>query len=140
MTIPEARNALLALMKEILEPLSFPIVWPDIPAKPPSTESPYIRITINHVNGFQSSLADETGKRIWSRGGNLVIQIYVPIGQSLKEGAQTEYDTAQLIISGIQAFRHPALWFRNTRLREIGIFGAFNQINVLTEFNYDDQR
>ena len=90
---------------------------------------------MQHTNGGQSSLSGESGSRRFASRGIVAISIFVPVG-----GGQTKaYELAQLVANAYEDARLD-VWFRNTRIREMGASGAFEQVDVLTEFFYDEVR
>ena len=111
------------------------IDWEAVPGEVPFTDVPWIRPTIRHTPGGQASLADGTRKRRWRRNGILWIQLFVPSGSGLSKA----YELAKILTDAIEGTStEHCVWFRNTRINEIGRSGAFNQLNVLTDFTYDE--
>ena len=57
---------------------------------------------------------------------------------AMARGVRPAYDLAQRIIDAYEGAATPGgVWFRNTRLREIGLDGPWFQVNVFSEFVYD---
>lgn len=114
------------------------MTWTDVPATAPDGISavltPWARVTIQH-NEVTQSLAGEAGTRRFGRHGTLFVQIFSPLGQ----GQSELYTLAQAVNNGFADARE-CVWFRNIRTREAKPSGAFEQINVLTDFTYDDVR
>ena len=111
------------------------IVWSDFNARPSVDNEPWARVILRHMDGRQSSLTGDVGTKRYDRSGVLLIQIFTPAGRGQTKG----YQLAQEVMN---AFEDAELdvWFRNTRLNERGTSGSFNQIDVLTDFLYDEVR
>lgn len=112
------------------------IAWDDLPATVPASEAVWARVSIQHATGSQSSLAGEQGVRRWDNRGIVIVQVFAPVGDAKKKVRQA----AQVVVDAYREAKNLSVWFRNTRMNEIGAGGAFNQINVITEFQYDDLR
>ncbi len=134
MNYEEARDLIFKVFNNVWNP-AYPVRWPDQPGDIPGTETPWARVTLRHTNGQQASLSGEVGTKLYTNSGTLFIQVFTPIGGDMVDG----YTLAQQVTN---AYRDAKLdvWFRNTRMKEIGASGAFQQINVLTDFQYDDVR
>lgn len=135
MTYDEARDQILAVFKASWDPTGHPVVWTDVPGSAPETETAWARVTAKHTGGGQASLAGETGTRRFDRVGTLYVQIFAQVG----EGLTSAYSLAQTVSNAFEDARQD-VWFRNVRIREVGAAGAFEQINVLVDFLYDDVR
>jgi len=136
MTFDEARDIILGVFKAAWDPTGFPAVWTDLPGSAPTSETVWARATIRHATGAQASLAGENGARRWARTGTVYIQVFAPVGDGSKAG----YEAAQIVVNAFQASRHENVWFRDVRMNELGTSGAFEQLNVLATFSYDDVR
>ena len=136
MTFDEARDIILGVFKAAWDPTGFPAVWTDLPGSAPTSETVWARATIRHATGAQASLAGENGARRWARTGTVYIQVFAPVGDGSKAG----YEAAQIVVNAFQASRHENVWFRDVRMNEVGTSGAFEQLNVLATFSYDDVR
>ena len=134
MNVTEARDKIYNIFRTVWGQRG-PVVWCDIPATPPSEDIPWAKVRLQHTNGGQSSLSGESGSRRFSRRGIVAISIFVPVG-----GGQTEaYELAQMVANAYEDARLD-VWFRNTRIREMGASGAFEQMDVLSDFHYDEVR
>lgn len=137
MTFDEARDEMAGIFYaawKVLAPA--PVVWTDLPGDVPDVETEWARVTIRHHTGGQASLAGEDGARRWERAGTLFVQVFAPVG----DGSTRAYAAAQIVANAFQDVRGTRVWFRNVRINEIGASGAFEQINVLIDFTYDDVR
>ena len=133
MTLTEARNEMLALVKTAWDTTTFEMQWEDRPFIKPVANTPWARTTVRHADGGQATLCDSVCR--WNRVGTLFVQIFCPSG----EGSSRGYGLAQTVMNALEGAKTAGgVWFRNTRIREIGPDGDWFQINVLTDFNYDE--
>ena len=134
MTFLEARDAMYNVFYSVWD-VTHPVAWGDLPATPPSTDTPWARVKLLHTGGGNGSLAGDSGCRRFKRTGILTISIFAPVGSGLTQ----PYALAQKVSNAYEDARLD-VWFRNTRIREMGASGAFEQVDVLTEFFYDEVR
>lgn len=111
------------------------VVYPDVASEVPASKVVWWRATLHHNIGGQGSLAGDTGVKRWRRSGVMVVQVFAPIGGGMVQA----YESAESLVRELQA-SSGCVWLRNVRLNEIGADGAFEQINVLADFTYDDVR
>ena len=134
MTYKEARDYIYGIFHAVWDN-NWPVAWGDLPATPPSNDTAWARVRLQHTNGGQSTLCGESGSRRFARRGIVTISIFVPVG-----GGQTKaYELAQMVANAYEDARLD-VWFRNTRIREMGASGAFEQVDVLSDFHYDEVR
>ena len=134
MNIEQARDDMYGVFQAAWD-TAYPVAWGDLPATPPSTETPWAAVKLLHTGGGQSSLAGETGTRRFNRRGIIRISVQVPSG-----GGQTKaYQLAQQVANAYEDAKLD-VWFRNIRIKEVGVRGAFEQIDVLADFSYDEVR
>lgn len=134
MTLLEARDTMFSVFCAAWGN-SGPVGFPLLPFTAPKGRQAYATLTIRHGNGGQGSLGGELGQRRFDRSGILRVQIFAPIG----DGMVSAYQKAQIVAN---AFEDAKLnvWFRNTRIREMGASGASEQVDVLTDFFYEEVR
>jgi hypothetical protein len=140
----EARDEMLELFRlawlagnpeEDLDTSELPVSWPDLPFKPPGENIAWARVTLRTATGKQATLAGEEGSRRFNRTGVVIIQLFVPIA----DGMKMAYKLVKIVMGAYEGKATPGgVWFRNTRFNEVGIDGAWHQINVITDFNYDE--
>ena len=104
-------------------------------SRPPDTEDPWTRVSMRHVTGNQSSLTGGLGTIQYTNTGTLTMSLFVPIGEGLVRGRQLA-STLQRAYRGISTPRQ--VWFRRSRINEIGSDGHWFQINIIVEFEYDE--
>lgn len=133
MTPVEARDEMLANFFAAWKELNYPVVWTDVPGDVPNAKTVWARVVIRHANGGQGSLSNEHGKKRWFKDGTIFIQIFSPVG----DGSVAGYLAADAVMDAYKTARD-CVWYRNIRMQELGSDGAFEQINVLIDFSYDD--
>jgi hypothetical protein len=126
-----ARNTMLAVFKTVWDSTGYVVKYDDVPGSVPTTEVPWSRVTVRHMDGGQRGFGNSS--RLYEAKGTLTVQVFAPIG----DGNKKAYDLAYSVM---KAFRDAktSVMFRNHRIREVGNSGAFEQINVLIDFSYDD--
>jgi hypothetical protein len=132
----QARDFMLSVFKQAWDTTGLFAAYDDLPASKPSGQSAWARASITHATGGQGSLSNESGVRRWDRTGVLSVQVFAPVG----DGIKTCYALATLVSSAFESSQGSDVWFRNVRLNEAGVDGAFYQINVLADFSYEDVR
>lgn len=134
MTPEQARDIIFGVLVAAWNP-AYPVLWDDITGSVPNADTPWARAIVRHTFGRQTSLSGEVGARKFTSSGVLFVQVFAPVGQ----GSTLAYQTAELVAN---AYRDAKLevWFRNTRINEVGASGAFEQINVVSDFSYDNVR
>lgn len=136
MTPLEARDIIFNVFKTVWDATGFIAVYDDVPSTPPNTDTSWARVTMQHFSGRQASLAGELGARRWENRGLVTAQIFAPIG----DGKTQVYTLSELVRNGYRDAKNLSVWFRDPRINEVGNDGAWEQINVLVNFEYDDVR
>lgn len=136
MNTNDARDQILGVFKTAWDTTGFPARYTDVPGGIPDEESPWARALVRHLTGRQASLAGEGGARRWRETGIVLVQVFAPVG----DGSVRVYNLAQLIKNAYRDAKNLDVWFRNTRMKEVGASGGFEQVNVTTDFIYDDVR
>lgn len=108
------------------------VVWDDLPGTVPNGEQPWARVTIRHDGGPTRAFG-ESGA-LYSNTGTLFMQIFTPMGGANMQAREL----AHAVVTAYRKARNEGVTFRNTRFKEVGSSGAFEQTNVLTDFSYDD--
>lgn len=117
-----------------------PIAYDDRGASRPKTDDPsagtkfWVRLSMQHATGEQTSLGGDDGKSRFQLDGVLTIQIFCPLGVGLAVADLL----GELALSIFRGKRTPSgVRFRNHRIREAGNDGPWSQTNALVEFYYD---
>ncbi len=134
MTPEEAVDVMLDIFKAAWDPR--PALYDDKTGEIPTSETPWARATIQHATGGQSSLSGASGTKRHTEKGTVFVQVFTPVG----DGSTACYQLAKLVRDAFRDARDANVWFRNVFLTEIGISGAFRQINVQATFSYDEVR
>lgn len=121
---------------------SVQVLYENVPGEPPTEVDPatgklppYVRVSVRHFTGGQTTLSGAVGTRTFRRDGLVTIQIFTPTGDgfvmsdTLVPIAKRAYE-GKATASGI--------WFRNVRNTEVGTSGAWFQTNILADFTYDE--
>lgn len=105
-------------------------------ARKPRSDKPWARVTVNHNVSPQRTFG-EPGNRRFERLGILTVQVFSPM--SLEQGLTLGEDLAVVARDAYEGNTTPSgVWFRNTKLQEVGPSDPWWQINVSTEFQYDE--
>lgn len=134
MTPDQARDEMLAVFKVAWDTTGLAAIYTDVPGSVPTGDAAWARVTIRHAEGGQTGFGATEVKR-YTQGGTLTAQVFAPVG----DGSTRAYALIQLLLLAFSQARG-SVWYRNQRFKEAGADGAFEQINFLTEFTYDDQR
>lgn len=132
MTYIEARDEMFAVFQAVWSQLGYYAAYQDIPATPPSDQI-WARVTLRHSTGGAASLTGALGKRRFTRNGTLYIQVFTPSG----DGSTAGYTTSALLTDAYEK-AIGCVRYRNVRINEVGTSGAFDQINVMADFTYDE--
>jgi len=117
-------------------------IWDDVQKQQPTQQVnannpvvlPWIRISMKHNTGGQSSLAGQNGLRRYTKYGFLIVEVFGAAGN----GQLITDPIADAILTGVQGKSTPGnIWFRNGTVKEVGIDGAWWKTNVILEFEYD---
>lgn len=110
------------------------VVYDDV-KKDIDTATSWARVTIRHNTGFQATLSDANNAMRYRNLGLLFVQIFTPLG----DGQKLSDQLAGIVKAAFQRGQTPGgCWFRNVRVNEIGPSGAWYQLNVVAEFEYDE--
>ena len=137
-TYAQAASDVRAVFEAVWGPLGYAVEWPnEVPAVrlPPDTDRPWARGVILHAAGGPASLSGPIGQARYARGGIAVFQVFTVLGG----GTQAAYALAQQVTDAFDGRRGPnGVYFRATRIREIGPDGSWFQLNVQTDFDYEE--
>lgn len=145
-TQSEARDEIFALFKTAWEAGTIDIVSyiPNIeyqgvqPIATPDIAKHWCRISIQTVSENQASLSDENGQRTYTAYGLVFVQVFCP--RSERNGFERGISLAQIAKRAFRGKATPGrIWFRNVRLNELEPENSFYRLNVVAEFEYDEQ-
>jgi hypothetical protein len=106
--------------------------WDDVTGAVTDEQVTWARVTIKHFAGPTRAFGQH--RALYSNTGTLYVQIFTPAGGANQEA----YDASYAVVSAYRGAINSGVSFRDTRIREVGVSGAFQQTNVLTDFSYDD--
>ena len=134
-TFEEARQEILTTFKTAWDTTGHPAYYENIREDLTSSVEPWARVTLRHVTGRNASITGGIGNQRFERTGNLMVQVFVPTGEGLTEGLTL----AKVVADAFEGVSTASgVWFRNTRVNEIGSEGSWFQINVIVDFLYDE--
>ena len=136
LTTLQARDVILGIFKDAWDATGYNAFYDDKTGQIGASENPWARATLQHVTGGQSSLSGASGTKRFTEIGNVFVQVFAPVG----DGSTRCYELAQLVRNAFRDSRHAEVWFKNVHLEEVGVSGAFDQINVIATFSYDEVR
>lgn len=137
LTYTQAIDGVLTKFRTAWLATGYDAFYDDTPQDRGTDEDPWARATVQHVDGFMSSLKSPTGQARYERKGILTVQIFTESGS----GLQAAYDLAKVVSDAFEGQSVAGgLWFRDVRVREIGRDGAFRQTNVIVEFDYEEEK
>lgn len=115
------------------------VEWPGMDSgSPPPANVSWARIRVREAISRQTTLAP-AGQRRFTRPGIVTVEVYVPIA-----GSRGLSLLQQLAIIARNAFEGvgtaSGLWFRGTRILDVGADRSWNRMNVTAEFQYDEMR
>jgi len=133
MTTDEARDIMFDIIQTVATAQNIQLTFTDVPVTVPSSNLVWGRLTLRHAEGGQGSLTGGLGTVRYDATGTLWLQLFAPKGDGYTAG----YQAAQHFLNALRKYRG-SIWFRNMRVMERGEDGAFERVDVLTEFEYSD--
>lgn len=127
----DATDAMMGHVRDAL-PVGCVAMWPDTPSTVPENIE-WVRPSIHHLAGRQTTLSGDAGQRRFNRQGVLTIQCFTPIGDGHSAADKLVGD----IVEYFEAIRNSPIWYRNIRAIEIGKEGSTVQVNVIADFTYE---
>lgn len=131
-------NSLIKVAADTIDELT--VIWEDTKLDLPEGSDPplpYIKVFIRHQNAGQGSLSGTSGNRMFDRRGQVVIQLYTPVGDGL-----TDSDIFATTLKNAMEGQSTAngVWFRDVNAREVGKDGPKFLTNITAEFEYVEVR
>lgn len=122
---------------------SAPVVfWDGIPEPaPPPDDAPWARVQIRHVTGGVTGIGGPVGeRRRHTQTGIVTVQIFVPtILDSTPVGVSVSEELAKVALAAFRVQRTTnGVIFREARINEVGSDGPWYNVNVLSDFEYDE--
>lgn len=135
MSPSDARDIMLAVFSQAwtdAEQDLSRVLWDDRGGTVPAGQAAWARVTIKHDNGHARAFG--ASRALYSNTGTLWIQVFTPEGNANEQA----YDLSYALVQAYRNALNAGVTYRNPRLKEVGVSGAFEQTNVLTDFSYDD--
>lgn len=131
MTKLEALDLIYGLVKSTWEGMSEgTISWPDVIFDIPNSE--WARVTTVSGGGDQSSLSDDSSRKLWTITGTLYVECFSPIGI----GPQRPSELASGFVTAFRTVSNPQIFYRRPRQVEAKPDGAFSKELFLVDFEY----
>jgi hypothetical protein len=141
-TVAQARDEMLGVLKAALAAessySSVLVIWDDTEKSPPKdVKVTWLRALVKHATGSPASLGGSDAKRKYKRTGDLIVQLFTPVG----DGRSTADALVTIIMKAYEKGSTPnGVWFRNVRFKEIGLSDGWTQTNIYADFEYDELR
>jgi hypothetical protein len=144
---PTARAEMYAIVAAALAPFPGLVVkYQGVDSlDPPSGDTDWVRVDIQHEDAGQASLSGPTnGAMRWGRNGFIFVQCFAQLAPTgAAPGDPISIDKAMLYACAVRdAFQGRAtdsgVWFRNCNAREIGPDKSWYQANASITFDYDE--
>lgn len=134
LTTQEAVDAMLDVVMAVCVANNLPLVTEDQPVdgQPTALQPPYVRATIRHATGRQSSLANADGVRMFEPTGTLWVEVVSKPATGNVHG----YSISDMVLTAYRQAKSGPVWFRNARLNEGPSDGATKRNFVLVDFTY----
>ncbi len=136
-----ARDDVMALLAPAIAALGGDVVvrWQGVGSnEPPEGDKRWLRVTMNHTDGRQASLAGATAVKRWNPAGLVMVQCFARLAKgSIKEAIKM----ATAVQNALQGKATPnCVWFRNAQINEVGPDKFWYQVNMTAIFDYDEAR
>lgn len=134
LTFEAAWGEMLTLFKAEWDATTHPVFYESVEKDKIDATNPYIIPILRHADGRQATLGG-TGVRRFVRNGLLLFRLFTPVGNGLQES----YQLAKVVVDAFEGKSSPGgVWFRNTRINEIGRDGSHYETQIMVEFEYDE--
>lgn len=110
--------------------------WKGRPDDP--TTLPWARVMVRHSVGEQATLANQSSRRLFRNYGVVMVQCFASMRDN--RGALVARQLAEVAKEAFEGKRTSNVWFQSVRFNEVGREGLFYQINVVANFEWDQER
>lgn len=138
MRFVEAQDEMLTMAKDAWDSTSYPgnLFFEGAKSDRPTDQSPWAKAYVRHSTGAQRTLGG-VGSRMFDRVGVFIVSVFTPTGKGLSES----YQLCNTVADAFEGKSSPGgIWFRNSRINEVGSEGDFLQVNFTVEFVYSEQK
>ena len=138
LTYAQARDTILGILTTYLNAQlpSLKIYYDDVEppngGKPSANES-WIRVSVKHGDDTSRTFSGRSGT-MFTREGVVIVQVFTPTGKGLRDAD----NVCRLVSDAFILSSNSSVFFRNSRMREIGKDGSWWQSNSLTDFYYTE--
>ncbi len=136
-THAQADEAMCQALQTAVAPLDLIVLWPNVDPPlphPREGESAWAAFHISHDGGDQRTLG-ERGRRTFTRTGGFVLQVFVPAGQ---RGLEEATALAKPAVDAFEGETLEGVRFRRVGMHTVGRDGAWFQVNVRGDFEFDE--
>ncbi len=112
-----------------------PVLYADTSQELPDSGH-WARVTIRHAFGEQATLCCDTGAHRYRHFGTVTVQLFTVTGDGLEVSDELAL-VAKNAFEGVTTSPGQVI-FRRVRVNEVGQDGQWFQVNVLTDFEYDE--
>ena len=134
-TFEIARDDIHAMFHAAWTATGFPAFYDNKAGDKPSSSSPFVRFTVRHRESEQTSAGHPLGNRLFSRYGQVIVELYVPLGEGMNRADRL----AKTIVDAFEGKQSEnGVWFRNVRLSEVGPDEGWYKVVVTSEFEYTE--
>lgn len=135
-TLAEARDAIGSLVTSTwtASAAGTPLLYDNLDAQePPAGTALWGRLSIQFDEATRASLGNDGGA-LFRRRGRLYVQVFIPHGKDVTPALSL----ADTLVRAIEKPGHVGnVWFRDVGAEQVGSDGAYWQINVRAEFQFD---
>lgn len=107
-------------------------------AQLPTLNDTWVRVSMQHVDGRQESLAGGDGLRRWNRVGFVTAQCFAPLSKGSVARASELASVVRDALQGRQT--ESCVWFKRPRITEVGEDRDWFNVNATIDFDYDELR
>lgn len=138
LTIGQARKEIVSQFTAVWALTGFPHFEDNIPGQDKrSIKTPFAEIKVRHRDFSQEALASPIGRRLYSRQGQAIVELYVPMAKGLEQADAL----TKTIIDAYEGKHTPGeVWFRRVIVNELGIEEACFKYQIITEFEYSEEK
>jgi hypothetical protein len=140
-------DELMQRLTDAWTPTGFMIVYPDkvltqsqidlIDGKNSAELLPWARVTVRTSQRNQKTFGSGPATRFYETLGMLFVEIYTPTGSGLAQA----YELATLVRDAFEGFSSPSsIWYRNVRIQEAGQEGLWSHLNVLIDWQAEENK
>jgi hypothetical protein len=135
-TLAEARDAISSLVTTTWTGAAAgaPLLYDNLDAQEtPAGTALWGRLTVQFDEATRASLGNDGGA-LFRRRGRLYVQVFIPHGKDVTPALSL----ADTLVRAIERPGHTGnVWFRDVGAEQIGSDGAYWQINIRADFQFD---